>query len=135
MAHKNFEKMDNTENVEKVEQGEKTEGKEKESILSKVKNFFAEHGKEKGDVEQKKEQSENAKEKEDKKENSFRDSLRVTQSPEEVAKYNKEHGVPDMQKERPKGGVERERGEDDPRWNAYAIENETDKNDNKTDVE
>ena len=47
MAHKNFEKVDNTENVEKVEQGEKTEGKEKESILSKVKNFFAEHGKEK----------------------------------------------------------------------------------------
>ena len=52
-----------------------------------------------------------------------------------MAKYNKEHGVPDMQRERPKGGVERERGEDDPRWNAYAIENETEKNDNKTDAE
>ena len=88
MAHKNFEKMDNTENVEKVEQGEKTEGKEKESILSKVKNFFAEHGKNKESKEQKSEENDNKEEKEDKKGNSFRESLRVTQTPEEVAKYN-----------------------------------------------
>lgn len=135
MAHKNFEKMDNTENVEKVEQGEKTEGKEKESILSKVKNFFAEHGKNKESKEQKSEENDNKEEKEDKKGNSFRESLRVTQTPEEVAKYNKEHGVPDMKTERPKGGVERERGEDDPRWNAYAVENGTENNDNKIDTD
>lgn len=45
MGHRHFEKTDNAERVEQVEKTDKVEGKEKENILNKVKNFFAEHGK------------------------------------------------------------------------------------------
>ena len=155
MAHKNFEKMDNTENVEKVEQGEKTEGKEKESILSKVKNFFAENGKGKEgkeDTESKKEDGSDAKEKMDEKRNSFEERLKVggpdQKSQSEFAKeYREKHGLdehgnnPDAK--RPEGGYEKEKGEDGPRsrWDTQQEngkenkEKETDNQDNKTDDE
>lgn len=55
----------------------------------------------------------------------FRDSLKVVMSPEEIAKYNKEHGDPGVTMERPKGGWER--GESRSRWDAY----EDDSADNK----
>lgn len=38
----------------------------------------------------------------------FRDSIRVTETPEEIMKRNAEYGYPDVQMERPKGGFERE---------------------------
>lgn len=99
MGHKNFEKPDNTENVEKTEKNDKPEGKEKENILNKVKDFFAEHGKNKEGKEAPQEEKKD-------KAAEFRASLKVdgNQNPTEI-------------KERPKGGVERERGvSDDPRW-------------------
>ena len=45
----------------------------------------------------------------------FRESLKVTMSPDEVKQYNKEHGYPDVIMDRPKGGWERTPYKDDPR--------------------
>lgn len=131
MGHKNFEKPDNTENVEKTEKNGKPEGKEKENILNKVKDFFAEHGKNKEGKEASQEEkprnqiletpsekksdgsAENKQDgKEEKKDKAaeFRASLRVS------SKMDGKKNPPEI-KERPKGGVERERGvSDDPRW-------------------
>ena len=47
----------------------------------------------------------------------FINSLKVPQNQDEVREYNRSHGVPDIPSQRPKGGVERERGSNDPRWN------------------
>lgn len=41
----------------------------------------------------------------------------MPQNQDEVREYNRNHGVPDIPSQRPKGGVERERGSNDPRWN------------------
>lgn len=49
----------------------------------------------------------------------FRELNKLTMTPEEVAKYNAEHGITDSPTKRPAGGVERVRergGSDDPRW-------------------
>lgn len=49
----------------------------------------------------------------------FRELNKLTMTPEEVAKYNAEHGITDSPTKRPTGGVERVRergGSDDPRW-------------------
>lgn len=49
----------------------------------------------------------------------FRELHKLTMTPEEVAKYNAEHGITDSPTKRPAGGVERVRergGSDDPRW-------------------
>lgn len=49
----------------------------------------------------------------------FRELNKLTMTPEEVAKYNAEHGIIDSPTKRPAGGVERVRergGSDDPRW-------------------
>ncbi len=49
----------------------------------------------------------------------FRELHKLTMTPEEVSKYNAEHGITDSPTKRPAGGVERvqERGgSDDPRW-------------------
>ena len=48
----------------------------------------------------------------------FRDLHKLTMTPEEVAKYNAEHGIPNAPTKRPAGGAERVReiGGDDPRW-------------------
>lgn len=154
MAHKNFERTDNAENVEKVEQGEKTEGKEKENILSKVKNFFAEHGKGKEgkeDTESKKENGDEAKEKMEEKKNSFEERLKAgapdQKSQSEFAKeYREKNGLDENgdnpNAKRPEGGYERERGDDGPRsrWdtqqeNGKENKKETDNQDNKTDDE
>lgn len=65
---------------------------------------------------------------------SFRDSLKVTASPEEIAKYNKEHGASDIPMDRPAGGVERERGDNsDARWDAYETTEQQDNTDTNTD--
>ena len=63
-------------------------------------------------------------------------------SPSDIAKaYREKYGLDENgnslkpSTEHPKGGVERERGEDDPRWNAYAVENGTENNDNKIDTD
>lgn len=122
MGLKNFEKPDNTENVEKAEKNDKP--KEKENILNKVKDFFAEHGKNKGkeasqekprnqilEIPSEKKSDGPAGNKQDGKEEKqdkaaeFRASLKVEgiKNPTEI-------------KARPKGGVERQRGvSDDPR--------------------
>ncbi len=48
----------------------------------------------------------------------FRDSMKIKQSPEEIRNYNAENGYPQLE-ERKAGGVERQLGEEDPRWEAY----------------
>lgn len=132
MSHRNFEKPDRAEHVEKVEKPEKTEGKEKETLLSKAKQFFAEHGKgregkeskeNKEDVEKRADQRE---EKTDEKGDSFKERLRAgvptrEQQAESAKKYREAHGLDehgnslDKNAKRPDGGYERERGDEGPR--------------------
>ena len=143
MSHRNFEKPDKTENVENVEKTEKT-GKEKESILGKVKNFFAEHGKAREGKENKedkesKEGKENKENKEgregkedtekkaetpEEKRNAFEERLKAgaptrEQIYQEAKKFREAHGLDEhgnrLDNKRPEGGYERERGDDGPR--------------------
>lgn len=65
----------------------------------------------------------------------FRESLKVRMTQEEIAAYNKKNGYPDMQMERPKGGVERQRGDNtDPRREAYAREDTDNQKRKKNDT-
>lgn len=92
MSHKNLEHPDKTENVEKVEKTDKPEGKEKESILGKVKNFFAEHSKNKEGKEENTDKKEGEKPKEEKKD--FFDQYKVDGNVAETVKaYREKHGL------------------------------------------
>lgn len=107
-------KLDSNEANEGEDGDESSEGDdaggEKQRFFDKIKGFFS---KEKNDTD---ENTESENEPQKSRAESFRDSLKETRSPEEVKQYNEEHGYPDVSTERPKGGFERERGGDDPRW-------------------
>jgi len=150
MSHKSFERTDNTENVENVERTEKPEGKEKESLLGKIKDFFSDEGKnrEKGDNPKNKEGKENsegkveqATEKKEDRKNDFLESLRkgVPSEKEQAAvakdyreKHNlDEHGNSlDKNAKRPEGGFERVRGDDNPR-SKFDVDDGNNEKDNK----
>lgn len=157
MSHRNFEKTDSTENIENVEKTDKTEGKEKESILSRAKDFFAEYGKNKEGKEEnadkKEESTDKDKETREKKaesgegqqgrkswELSPEEKEKVNKSAKEMAdQYKSEHKLDDHgnsidpNAKRPEGGYERERGDDDPRsrWEDSEDEKNTENTESK----
>ena len=101
---------------------ERTDGTEKRGWFDRIKIMFSKDNPDKDkDAEGKNE--ENSKPEKSRAE-IFRESLRVDQSPEEIEKYNEEHGYSSEITERPKGGYERERTMEkgDPRWEAYEKE-------------
>lgn len=124
----------NENNKEKKFSGENNNG-EKKGFIGHVKELFK-----KPDIEDKKQDTEDKKQDFESRKSareSFYERLKVP-SPEEVKKYNEEHGYVDEPAERPKGGVERVRvlGGDDPRWWDYEsseTEKNTDQSDDKPD--
>lgn len=102
-------------------------GQEKTSLLDRIKGLFSkENTKENKEAN---ETSETENEPVKSRAELFRESLKAP-SPEESKRYNEEHGYPDMPTQRPKGGVERERGGGDPRWEAYNVEDDSDNAEN-----
>ena len=98
---------------------EKSEGTEKKGGFDRIKGMFSKDNPDKDkDTEEKNEQ--NSKPEKSRVE-TFKDSLKVDQSPEEIEKYNEEHGYSSEITKRPKGGYERERTmeKEDPRREAY----------------
>ena len=98
---------------------EKSEGTEKKGWFDRIKGMFSKDNPDKDkDTEEKNE--ENSKPEKSRAE-MFKESLKVEQSPEEIEKYNKEHGYSSEITERPKGGYDRERTmeKEDPRREAY----------------
>lgn len=94
------EKEDSDNGKEGFENEDKSSWFERiKSLCSKEKN--TEKNKESGETENK--------EPEKSRSELFRDSIRVTESPEEIMKHNAEFGYPEETTERPKGGFERER--------------------------
>ena len=103
-------KIDSNEKKEEDNSSEnekKSDGNEKQGLFSHINEGETQTETEEENTEPEKSRSE-----------SFRDSMKVERSPEEIKKYNAEHGYSDEVKERPKGGVERERTleKEDPRW-------------------
>lgn len=112
-------KIDSNEKKEEDNSSEnekKSDGNEKQGLFSHIKGLFSKDKPNEG--EKQKETEEENTEPEKSRSESFRDSMKVERSPEEIKKYNAEHGYSDEVKERPKGGVERERTleKEDPRW-------------------
>lgn len=112
-------KIDSNEKKEEDNSSEnekKSDGNEKQGLFSHIKGLFSKDKPNEG--EKQKETEEENPEPEKSRSESFRDSMKVEKSPEEIKKYNAEHGYSDEVKERPKGGVERERTleKEDPRW-------------------
>lgn len=100
------EKMDANdaeENENTEENEEKSDGEEKKGLFARISDYFS--SKEKND-DNESEQSEML-EKSDKEK--FLDSIKVTQTPDEIKEYNEKNGYSNEVKERPKGGFERER--------------------------
>ncbi len=117
---------DKKENSDTPEKNKDSEGSEKQGLFDRIKSFFS---KDKPDEsnENKESDTEKNNETEKSRSESFRDSLKVDQSPEEIKKYNEEHGYSSEATERPKGGTERERSTEntDPRW-ADSVDDSTD---------
>lgn len=111
-------------------ESEKGGDNEKHSVLDRLRNMFS-----KRENNEDSDNNEDANESDDDQDApdegdkpDFKDSLKVTMSPEEVKKYNEEHGVSDIPTERPKGGFEREPGGYDPRWDDSESESDADEN-------
>lgn len=130
--HHNFENADNVDNIENVEKSENPDAKQKESIMDKARNFFAEFGKKKEGNESTGEKSDKSEDTNDRNElnehDKFVESLRDGRSQDEINKeisdtvkqFNEkngldEHGYPTKDWKRPEGGFERELGDDSPR--------------------
>lgn len=108
-------KLDSNENKEKI-LDRKEGGEEKQGLFDRIKDIFS---KDKLDEAKEKNEADDTPDTNDEpvksRAESFRESMKVP-NPEECKKYNEEHGYADTVMERPKGGVERVRGGDDPRW-------------------
>lgn len=77
-------------------------------MFERIKDFFSKEKVKEADKTDKTEENEDSEPKKGRKEE-FMDRIKVTQSPEEIKKYNAEHGDSGEIKDRPKGGFERER--------------------------
>ena len=90
------------------ENQKKSDGSEKPKLFERIKDFFSKEKVKEADKTDKTEENEDSEPKKGRKEE-FMDRIKVTQSPEEIKKYNAEHGDSGEIKDRPKGGFERER--------------------------
>lgn len=90
------------------ENQKKSDGGEKPKLFERIKDFFSKEKVKEADKTDKTEENEDSEPKKGRKEE-FMDRIKVTQSPEEIKKYNAEHGDSGEIKDRPKGGCERER--------------------------
>ena len=90
------------------ENQKKSDGGEKPKLFERIKDFFSKEKVKEADKTDKTEENEDSEPKKGRKEE-FMDRIKVTQSPEEIKKYNAEHGDSGEIKDRPKGGFERER--------------------------
>ena len=104
-------KVENSEGKEAQDTKEnqkKSDGSEKPKMFERIKDFFSKEKVKEADKTDKTEENEDSEPKKGRKEE-FMDRIKVTQSPEEIKKYNAEHGDSGEIKDRPKGGFERER--------------------------
>ena len=101
-------KSEGKETQDMKETPNKSDGGEKPKWFERMKDFFSKEKVKEADKTDKTEENGDSEPKKGRKEE-FMDRIKVTQSPEEIKKYNAEHGDSGEIKDRPKGGFERER--------------------------
>lgn len=127
-------KLDSNEDDKKEDSSESQDNiEEKQGLFARIKGFLLKDKSEsfREDAESK-DMSKTPEESGKSRVESFKESIKAP-SPEESKKYNEEHGYPDIPTERPKGGVERERNGEDPRWADSYDSNETSEDSDDTE--